>query len=119
MTLPVHDLALFLAAALLLNLTPGPDMLFVLGNSAARGRRAGLMAALGIGAGCMVHIAFAVAGLTALLATSPLAFTVVKWVGAVYLIWIGVSMLRSRESKQVSHCRSPPRPRHACSCKAR
>ena len=96
MTLPVHDLALFLSAALLLNLTPGPDMLFVAGASAARGRRAGVLAALGVGLGCGVHIALAAVGLSALLATSALAFGVVKWLGAAYLVWTGLSMLRAR-----------------------
>jgi len=95
MTAAIHDLPLFMAAALLLNLTPGPDMLFVVGSSAARGRAAGVMAALGIGAGCMVHIGLAALGLTALLATSALAFTVVKMVGAAYLVWMGLSLLRA------------------------
>jgi threonine/homoserine/homoserine lactone efflux protein len=97
MTIPgVHDLALFMSAALLLNLTPGPDMLFVVGTGAARGRRAGVLAALGVGLGCGVHIALAALGLSALLATSAVAFAVVKWAGAAYLVWIGISMLRQR-----------------------
>src|SRR5213595_2621424 len=88
--LPIHDLPLFMAAGLLLNLTPGPDMLFVAGSSAAQGRRAGVMAALGVGAGCVLHMVLATIGLSALLATSALAFEVVKWVGAAYLVWIGI-----------------------------
>jgi threonine/homoserine/homoserine lactone efflux protein len=97
MTIPgVHDLALFMSAALLLNLTPGPDMLFVLGSGAVRGRRAGVLAALGVGLGCTVHIALAALGLAALLATSALAFAVVKWAGAAYLVWIGITLLRAR-----------------------
>jgi threonine/homoserine/homoserine lactone efflux protein len=98
MTLGVHDLPLFAAAALLVNLTPGPDMLFVIGSSAARGRRAGVLAALGVGAGCMLHIALAALGLSALLAASATAFMLVKWVGAAYLVWVGLAMLRSRSS---------------------
>jgi threonine/homoserine/homoserine lactone efflux protein len=94
--LPVHHLALFAAAALAVNLTPGPDMLFVVGTGATRGRRAGVLAALGIGAGCLLHIALAALGLSALLAASALAFSVVKWVGAAYLVWIGLSMWRAR-----------------------
>jgi threonine/homoserine/homoserine lactone efflux protein len=90
------DLALFMSAALLLNLTPGPDMLFVAGTSAARGRRAGVLAALGVGLGCSFHIALAALGLAALLATSALAFAVVKWLGAAYLVWTGITMLRAR-----------------------
>jgi RhtB (resistance to homoserine/threonine) family protein len=96
--LPVHHLALFAAAALAVNLTPGPDMLFVVGTGATRGRRAGVMAALGIGAGCLLHIALAAVGLSALLAASALAFSVVKWVGAAYLVWMGLSMWRSRRA---------------------
>jgi threonine/homoserine/homoserine lactone efflux protein len=71
-------------------------MLFVVGTGAARGRRAGVLAALGVGLGCGVHIALAALGLSALLATSALAFAVVKWAGAAYLVWIGISMLRQR-----------------------
>ena len=91
----IHDLALFASAALLVNLTPGPDMLFVVGSSAARGRRDGVYAALGVGLGCMLHIALAALGLSALLAASATAFTIVKWVGAAYLVWTGIAMLRS------------------------
>jgi threonine/homoserine/homoserine lactone efflux protein len=94
--LAVHDLPLFLTAALLVNLTPGPDMLFVAGSSAVHGRRAGVLAALGVGAGCLVHVALAAVGLSALLAASATAFTLVKWVGAAYLVWVGLSMLRAR-----------------------
>jgi threonine/homoserine/homoserine lactone efflux protein len=104
--LPVHDLALFLSAALLLNLTPGPDMLFVAGTSAARGRRAGVLAALGVGLGCAVHIVLAAVGLSALLATSAFAFAVIKWAGAAYLVWVGISMMRARPS--VSAVATPP-----------
>jgi len=98
MGLPIHDLPLFLAAALLLNLTPGPDMLFVIGSSAAHGRRAGVMAALGVGVGCLLHMALAAIGLSALLAASAFAFELVKWAGALYLVWIGIGMLRRRTS---------------------
>jgi threonine/homoserine/homoserine lactone efflux protein len=92
----VHGLPLFIAAALLLNITPGPDMLFVAGSAAARGRRAGVQAALGIGAGCLLHVALAAVGLSALLAASALAFGIVKWVGAAYLVWCGIGLLRAR-----------------------
>jgi threonine/homoserine/homoserine lactone efflux protein len=93
---PLPDIALFMSAALLLNLTPGPDMLFVAGTSAARGRRAGVFAALGVGLGCSFHIALAALGLAALLATSEFAFALVKWLGAAYLVWTGLAMLRAR-----------------------
>jgi threonine/homoserine/homoserine lactone efflux protein len=103
----VHDLALFMSAALLLNLTPGPDMLFVVGAGAARGRRAGVLAALGVGLGCGVHIVLAAVGLSALLATSVLAFSVVKWVGAAYLVWMGVAMLRARPGPATAGTQPP------------
>jgi len=94
--LGIHDLPLFVVAGLLLNLTPGADLLYVAGNTATGGRRAGMLAALGLGAGCLVHVTLAALGLSALLAASDLAFTLVKWVGAAYLVWMGVGMLRSR-----------------------
>lgn len=102
MNLAVHDLPLFLVAALLVNLTPGPDMLFVAGSSAVHGRRAGVLAALGVGAGCLLHVALAAVGLSALLAASAAAFTLVKWVGAAYLVWVGISMLRARARTDAS-----------------
>ena len=91
-----HTLLLFLSAALALNLTPGPDMLYVAGRSAAEGRGAGIAAALGIGAGTLVHIAVVALGLAALLAAVPLAYAVVQLTGAGYLGWLGVQALRQR-----------------------
>lgn len=91
-----HDLPLFILSGLLLNITPGVDFAYVISRSAAQGFRAGVWASLGIGAGCMVHIAAAALGLSAILATSAMAFTVVKWLGAAYLVYVGLSMLRSR-----------------------
>ena len=109
MELPIHDLPLFMLAALLVNLTPGPDMLFVVGSSAAHGRRAGVMASLGIGAGCVLHMVLATVGLSALLAASALAFEVVKWVGAAYLVWVGVGMLRRRGGGSAAPLQVPAR----------
>lgn len=97
MDLPIHDLTIFAGAALLLNLTPGPDMLYVAGTSASRGSRAGVAAALGIGAGCLVHVVLAAVGLSALLAASALAFSIVKWLGAAYLVWAGTTMLLKKK----------------------
>jgi len=109
MNLPIHDLPLFMAAALIVNLTPGPDMLFVVGSSAAHGRRAGVMASLGIGAGCVLHMVLATVGLSALLATSALAFEIVKWVGAAYLVWVGIGMLRGgRRGAEAVPLQVPP-----------
>ena len=92
-----HDLALFVISGLLLNIAPGVDFLYVVGRAASRGTGAGVWAALGIGAGCFVHISFAALGLSAVLASSATAFTVVKWVGAAYLIYVGISMLRQKK----------------------
>jgi threonine/homoserine/homoserine lactone efflux protein len=91
-----HDIALFIAAGLLLNVTPGADFLFILGRSAAGGFAAGVRAALGVGAGCCVHMMAAALGLSALLAASATAFTAVKWVGAAYLVYLGITLLRGR-----------------------
>ena len=93
-----HDLWLFIVSGLLLNITPGVDTLFILSRSSSQGFRAGWVAALGIGAGCMVHIMAATIGLSALLAASATAFSIVKIIGAAYLLYIGVMMLRSSAS---------------------
>jgi RhtB (resistance to homoserine/threonine) family protein len=89
------QLLLFMAAGWLLNLTPGPDVLYIVSNSLRGGVRAGMVAALGIFAGCFVHVAVATVGLGALLAASAMAFTVVKFIGAAYLLWMGVRLLRA------------------------
>jgi threonine/homoserine/homoserine lactone efflux protein len=94
--LGTHDLALFVVSGLLLNVTPGADTLYVVGRSATEGVRAGAVAALGIGAGCVVHALAAALGLSALLAASATAFTVVKLAGAAYLVWLGATLLMAR-----------------------
>ncbi len=90
-----HDLWLFVFSGLLLNVAPGPDTFYILSRTASQGWRGGAVAALGIGSGCFVHIFAAALGLSALLAASATAFTVLKWVGGAYLVWMGVSMLRT------------------------
>jgi threonine/homoserine/homoserine lactone efflux protein len=89
----VHDLALFVVSGLLLNIMPGPDSLLIMTRSAAQGWRAGSAAALGIGTGTFVHIVAAALGLSAILATSAAAFTVVKLLGAAYILYLAVGML--------------------------
>lgn len=79
-----------MAAALALNLTPGPDMLYVIARSTAERRRAGVISALGIGVGTLVHITALTLGLSALLAAVPVAYDVVRYAGAAYLIYLGV-----------------------------
>lgn len=90
-----HDLALFVVSGLLLNITPGADTLYIVGRSTAQGMRSGMMAALGVGAGCIVHMLAASLGLSAILAASASAFTALKLIGAAYLVYLGISMLRS------------------------
>ena len=90
----LHSLLLFLAAGLALNFTPGPDMLYVAARSASEGRGAGIVSALGIGAGTLVHIALVAGGLAALLAAVPVAYTVVRLCGAAYLVWLGIRAFR-------------------------
>lgn len=94
--LGTHDLALFVVSGLLLNITPGPDNLLIIGRSTSQGARAGLLAAFGIACGCFVHVFAAAFGLSAILATSAAAFTVVKLAGAAYLVYIGIGMLQTR-----------------------
>ncbi len=89
----IHDLGLFIAAGLLLNVTPGPDMAYIAARGAAGGFRAGMAATLGITAGCIVHTLAAAAGLSVLLATSAAAFGVVKWCGAAYLLYAGIRLV--------------------------
>jgi RhtB (resistance to homoserine/threonine) family protein len=91
-----QHLLLFIAAGWLLNLTPGPDVLYIVTNSLRSGARAGIVAGLGITAGCFVHIFAAALGVSALLATSAFAFTVLKYIGAAYLLWIAIKILLAR-----------------------
>ena len=90
------SLALFMTATLALNLAPGPDMLYVSTRSLTQGRRAGVISALGIAAGSVVHTVLIASGLAALLRALPLAYEIVRFAGAAYLIWLGVQALRSK-----------------------
>jgi threonine/homoserine/homoserine lactone efflux protein len=94
--LGIHDLPLFVMSGLLLNITPGADSLYIATRSATQGLKAGVAAALGIGAGCFVHILAAALGLSAILAASSTAFAIVKYAGAAYLVYVGISLLLSR-----------------------
>jgi threonine/homoserine/homoserine lactone efflux protein len=85
----------FLVAAWVLILTPGPDMLFVIGQTLAGGARRGWAALLGIGAGALVHIVLAVSGVAALLAASPALFDALRLAGALYLLWLAQGALRA------------------------
>ena len=102
-------LPLFLVAALLLAIAPGPGMLYVLARSLAGGRREGTLSALGTFVGGMVHVCAAAAGVSMILARSALAFAVVKYAGAAYLVWLGVRMVldarRNPESVSIETAR--------------
>jgi threonine/homoserine/homoserine lactone efflux protein len=86
----------FFTAAILLNLSPGPDMIFIVSQTSKRGIRSGFASVFGIWIGTFVHVIFAALGLSAILMTSAIAFSVVKWIGAIYLIWIGIQSIRSK-----------------------
>ncbi|MGL6111112.1 MAG: LysE family translocator [Rubrivivax sp.] len=91
----LQQLPLFMATVLVLNATPGVDLLLTVSRTAQSGMRAGIMAALGINADCALHALAAAFGLAALLAWSAAAFTLLKWAGAAYLVWLGIGMLRA------------------------
>jgi threonine/homoserine/homoserine lactone efflux protein len=103
-------LVVFMAASLALAAVPGPAVLYIVAQSVDQGRGAGLVSALGIGVGGLVHVAAATIGLSSLLASSATAFTIVKYAGAVYLIVLGVRRLFTREELPDEVAR-PPRAR--------
>ena len=94
--LGTHDLGIFLLASVLLWITPGPDMMYIVARSVAQGRAAGILSVLGIGSGILVHTVFAAVGLSIVLTTSAWAFAVVKVAGAAYLIVLGIRVLRQK-----------------------
>lgn len=96
----VNSLLLFMAATIALNLTPGPDMLYVIARSVGQGRAAGIASALGITAGCFVHIFAVTFGLASLMIAVPTTYEIVKFAGAAYLIYLGVRTLTTRQSKK-------------------
>ena len=93
----IHHFGLFVVAGILLNLTPGPDTVYILGRSIAQGRAAGIASALGISAGSIFHTTAAALGLSAILASSALAFGTIKLIGGAYLIFLGIKMILNRE----------------------
>jgi len=99
--LGIHDLTIFIVSGLLLNISPGPDTAYIVARSTQFGWQAGVVAALGIAAGIVVHVSAAALGISALLAASATAFTTVKFIGAAYLIYLGIRMLiRDQHGKQ-------------------
>jgi threonine/homoserine/homoserine lactone efflux protein len=103
-----QNLALYAASCIALNITPGQDTMYIIGRSMAQGKRAGIISAMGIMSGCLIHTTLAAAGLSAILSASALAFSVVKLAGAFYLVWIGIGLmfnardesLRAKENPQ-------------------
>ncbi len=91
--------ALFMSAAVILALTPGPGILYVLGRTLHGGRREGVLSALGTFVGGSVHVGAAALGLSAILMTSATTFEVVRYAGASYLIYLGVSMILNRKAR--------------------
>jgi threonine/homoserine/homoserine lactone efflux protein len=107
-----HKLAMFLTASLVLAATPGPGMLYVLTRTLAGGRREGILSSVGTFVGGMVHVVAAAAGLSVVLATSALAFSVVKFAGAAYLIFLGVRMVLFADRESSADVTAKP-PRHS------
>ncbi|GIZ52193.1 LysE family translocator [Noviherbaspirillum aridicola] len=105
----ISDFGLFVAAVLLLNATPGPDTAYIVGRSLAQGRAAGLVSALGISAGCVVHALASALGLSAILAASATAFTIIKLAGGAYLIYLGIRMLLARPEPAGAPAAAPAR----------
>ena len=89
-------LVVFCAATLVLLVIPGPAVMYIVTRSATQGRRAGMVSVAGIHLGTIVHIMAARSGLSAIVAASATAFTIVKAAGAVYLLWVGVQLRQSR-----------------------
>jgi len=105
------SLALFAAAAFALAVVPGPAVLYIVAQSVDQGRLAGLVSALGIATGSLVHVVAATIGLSSLLASSATAFTIVKFAGAAYLIVLGIRRLATREVLEEDDVARVPRPR--------
>ncbi len=106
--LGITGFAFFLLAVFLLNVTPGPDTAYIVGRSVAQGRGAGVVSALGISAGCTVHTLACAFGLTAILAASATAFTVIKIAGAMYLIYLGVRLIFAKQDAGADKSRDTP-----------
>jgi len=104
--LGIHDYWLFVVSGVLLNLTPGQDTFYILGRSVTEGTRSGVASAFGIAVGSLFHTAMAALGLSAVLATSSSAFTVVKLLGAAYLIYLGARMIVASKPIEAPQLRS-------------
>lgn len=92
--IPLNELLIFAAASLLLVLTPGPNMIYLISRSICQGRKAGVVSLLGVVAGFFVHLIAAAAGLTAVFLAVPMAYELLKWAGALYLLWLAWQAVR-------------------------
>ena len=99
MLIPIETLAIFIPTALALNMTPGNDMLFCLGQGIKSGPRAGNAASLGIATGALIHTLLAGLGLAALVAAHPVALEVLRWAGIAYLVWLAIGAFRSKDQQ--------------------
>jgi threonine/homoserine/homoserine lactone efflux protein len=102
-----HSIILFMVSALALNLSPGPSILYILSRSIGQGREAGLVSVLGLATATLIHAMAAALGLSTLFVYSPVAFAVVKYLGAAYLIYLGVATLLSRNTFQPARAAAP------------
>src|SRR6476646_1399975 len=96
----IDNFYLFLSVSLLINLSPGPDMLYTAARSLSQGIRAGIFSALGIFTGCLFHITAAVFGLSKIIEESILLFSIIKYAGAAYLVYLGIRSLLRKKQKQ-------------------
>ena len=94
----LQSLLVFIGAGLLLNITPGPDVLYIVGRSLGQGRVAGLVSVIGISTGCLFHVTSAALGLSALMLALPLAYDTIRYAGAAYLVWLGVRAIATKAS---------------------
>ena len=105
--MPWDSFLLFVAATLALNVTPGPDMLYVTGRSVSDGLRGGVIASFGIAGGLLLHVAALAAGIATLLAANPRAYSAVRIAGSLYLIWLGIDAFRRTGSTKPGRPRAP------------
>ena len=98
----LHNYLLFIVASIILCVVPGPDMVYLLSRTVAQGKKAGVAAALGINLGGYFHLTAAILGISAIIATSSLAFSILKWCGAAYLIYIGFQAIFSNSPLALS-----------------
>lgn len=98
----ITNFTTFIIACILLNMTPGSDTMYILGRSISQGKKAGVLSALGIGAGCIVHTLLAGFGLSLIVAQSEMAFNVIKYLGAAYLFYLGVRLIISSRDNSMN-----------------